>query len=100
MENQISSETTAIAGKGQAVQEMNGGLLDELERRIAEMTIRAPIVTNTAALAITGSDVMAALGIQPGKRVGEILRALLEVVTDEPELNTREQLLDRVQVME
>ncbi len=88
-----------IAGKGQAVQEMNGGLLDELERRISEMAVLAPIVTNTTLLAINGSDVMNALGIPPGKRVGEVLRALLEAVTDEPELNTRERLLERVQVM-
>jgi tRNA nucleotidyltransferase (CCA-adding enzyme) len=88
-----------IAGKGQAAVEIRTDALDELERRIAEMEIRAPIVTNTAALAINGADVMTALGIPPGKRVGEVLRALLEAVTDEPDLNTRERLLDRLQVV-
>jgi tRNA nucleotidyltransferase (CCA-adding enzyme) len=34
------------------------------------------------------------MGIRPGPEIGELLRALLERVTDEPELNTREALLD------
>lgn len=88
-----------ILGKGQAAIEMRTDAIDELERRIAEMEIRAPIATNTSALAISGADVMTSLGIPPGKRVGDVLRALLEMVTDEPELNTRDALLQRVQVM-
>jgi tRNA nucleotidyltransferase (CCA-adding enzyme) len=82
-----------IAGKGQATIAMRADVLDELERRIAEMEIKAPIVTNTAALAINGADVMAALDIPAGKRVGDALRHLLELVTEDPELNTRERLL-------
>ncbi len=82
-----------IAGKGQAVQEMNSGLLDELERRIGAMGELAPIVTSTTALAVNGADVMSTLGIAPGKRVGEVLRTLLEAVTNDPELNTRERLI-------
>ncbi len=47
-------------------------------------------------LAITGSDLIAA-GITPGKEIGEILQQLLEQVLENPELNTREQLLSTVQ---
>ncbi|MBI4511622.1 MAG: CCA tRNA nucleotidyltransferase [Deltaproteobacteria bacterium] len=44
-------------------------------------------------LALDGEDIMAALGIPPGRRVGEILRALLERVLEDPSLNERDRLL-------
>ena len=43
-------------------------------------------------LAVSGND-LAAIGIEPGKRMGLILRELLDAVLDDPELNTREKLL-------
>ena len=43
-------------------------------------------------LAINGSDLIAA-GMKPGKELGAVLKQLLELVLDEPELNTKEQLL-------
>jgi putative nucleotidyltransferase with HDIG domain len=44
-------------------------------------------------LAISGMDLMA-MRIAPGKRMGIILGELLESVLDDPELNTREKLLE------
>ncbi len=44
-------------------------------------------------LAISGSDVMDALGIPPGPAVGRALAALLDRVTADPSLNRRERLL-------
>ncbi|MDR1248494.1 MAG: CCA tRNA nucleotidyltransferase [Treponema sp.] len=44
-------------------------------------------------LAVSGTDLMAA-GIRSGKTMGVILRELLETVLDDPELNTREKLLE------
>jgi tRNA nucleotidyltransferase (CCA-adding enzyme) len=44
-------------------------------------------------LAIDGADVMAALAIPPGRRVGDVLRALLDRVIDDPTLNERDTLL-------
>ena len=44
-------------------------------------------------LAVSGSEVMEALALKPGKAVGLILRELLEAVLDDPELNEREKLL-------
>ncbi len=82
-----------IVGKGNATVELNTEALDELEQRIGQMTIREPIVTSTTQLALSGRDVMDALGIGPGPAVGDKLRELLELVTDDPELNTREHLL-------
>ena len=46
-------------------------------------------------LAVTGSDLIAA-GINPGKKLGETLQQLLEQVLENPELNTKEQLLSIV----
>jgi len=82
-----------IVGKGGGPLADRGVVLDELEQRIATMQISQPIATSTGSLAISGKDVMAALGIDPGPRVGEELRRLLELVTETPELNTREGLL-------
>lgn len=47
-------------------------------------------------LALSGADVMQALGRGPGPYVGETLRALLQHVLDHPEDNTRERLLARL----
>lgn len=43
-------------------------------------------------LAVTGDDLIA-LGMSPGKGIGAILHDLLDLVLDEPERNTREELL-------
>ena len=44
-------------------------------------------------LAINGKDIME-LGFRQGREIGNILNDLLEVVLDNPELNTREYLID------
>ena len=44
-------------------------------------------------LAVKGADLIA-LGWKPGKRLGEALQRLLEMVLEEPECNTRERLLE------
>ena len=43
-------------------------------------------------LAITGSDLIA-LGMTPGKEIGRLLEELLNIVLEEPQRNTREELL-------
>lgn len=43
-------------------------------------------------LAINGNDVMR-LGIEQGKKVGEVLNYLLEIILENPELNNKEELL-------
>ena len=83
-----------VAGKGTNAMGDRDLALDELEARIAKMQIEEPIATKTTALAIGGNDVMTALGIGPGPRVGQELRRLLELVTDDPSLNTRNGLLE------
>jgi tRNA nucleotidyltransferase (CCA-adding enzyme) len=48
-------------------------------------------------LKVGGNDVMKTLAIDPGPRVGHILNALLEEVIDNPDLNTKEYLLKRME---
>jgi hypothetical protein len=50
-----------------------------------------------ADLAVDGSDLIA-LGIQEGPSLGRALEELLDLVVEDPSLNTREQLLERVRV--
>ncbi len=49
-----------------------------------------------ASLALTGDDLIA-MGMKPGKKLGETLNQLLELVLDSPELNTREALTKWIQ---
>lgn len=46
-------------------------------------------------LAIGGSDLIA-LGMEPGKVIGETLKILLEMVLEDPSLNTKEKLIQQV----
>jgi len=67
---------------------------DLLERwRMARFIRRQHPPLSVAELDIDGGD-LKELGLRPGPRFGEILRALLEQVLDDPALNTREKLLD------
>jgi tRNA nucleotidyltransferase/poly(A) polymerase len=45
-------------------------------------------------LAVDGNDLMKALALQPGPKVGIILRELLQAVLEDPGLNEREKLLE------
>ena len=47
-------------------------------------------------LAITGNDLIKEKGFEPGPAIGIELKRLLELVMDDPELNTRERLLAKV----
>jgi tRNA nucleotidyltransferase (CCA-adding enzyme) len=50
-------------------------------------------------LAVDGRDVMRVLDIPEGPEVGRVLAKLLDVVLEEPGLNSRERLLDIVRAM-
>jgi tRNA nucleotidyltransferase (CCA-adding enzyme) len=69
-------------------------LREELKARV-EAVLAAGIVLSPRDLAIRGSDLMSTLGLPPGRAVGEILAALVEVVTDEPAMNTRDRLIEQ-----
>ncbi len=47
-----------------------------------------------ADLAVDGGDLIA-IGFEPGRRLGSVLNELLDEVVDDPQLNTRDELLSR-----
>lgn len=66
--------------------------LQELKARI-EKALSQNSALGIKDLAINGNDLLA-IGIRPGKEIGIALNELLEAVTDDPEMNTREKLLE------
>lgn len=67
--------------------------LEDLRSRIAEER-RADATLSVHDLAVDGSDVMRETGVAAGPAVGGMLDEMLERVTDAPELNTRESLIE------
>lgn len=65
--------------------------------KIREQTKIKPCPLSITSLDINGTSIMDFLGIEPGKKVGEILNYLLEQVLEDPELNTFEKLLELVE---
>ncbi len=68
-------------------------LLTELKERVKKIT-EGPFPRMTRDLAIDGHRVMATLGLRTGPEVGRVLDVLMEKVTDQPELNTEEGLVN------
>ncbi len=59
-------------------------------------TARAPVALTVDELAFSGRDLIQ-MGYRPGPRFGELLRALLDRVLEEPELNEREVLAEEAE---
>jgi tRNA nucleotidyltransferase (CCA-adding enzyme) len=72
-----------------AVRERLAALRARLARTEAQAVARA-------ALALSGDEVMACLGVGPGPRVGAALRHLLERVLEDPAENTKERRRERL----
>jgi len=60
-----------------------------------QKVLAAGAALSTRDLKINGHDLMRELGIKPGPVLGQVLEALLEVVTSEPERNERAALLEQ-----
>ncbi len=75
-------------------QGMGGGTqdVDELEERI-KLEIEKKPPFGLKDLAVNGNDIMGTFNITPSPLIGQILNYLLEMVLDEPELNSKERLL-------
>ncbi|HEY5957484.1 MAG TPA: HD domain-containing protein [Polyangiaceae bacterium] len=84
-----------VRGKGRDVHE-DIVRLEQLERH-AQRMLAEGAAFSTRDLALSGNDLIAALGITPGPLVGKLLRQLLEDVTERPFDNQRERLLARAQ---
>ena len=80
------ADTAASAGP-----ETRDAAADELSRRLALVRQNAALAVTD--LAIDGNELMAECGMTPGPRIGRALAHLLETVTDDPSLNTRDHLL-------
>jgi len=74
------------------VEEINS--LRDLERRV-ETELALGRTLKISDLAVGGRDLMESLGIRAGETIGQLLRELLEDVTDDPALNHRGTLLKR-----
>lgn len=99
-ENVVSLLTLAradIAGKGNAAEPRDASAIDELEARLVDLKVEE-IPTSAAQLAINGRDVMDHLGIGPGPAVGQHLKRLLDLVTEDPVANTRDALLSALKL--
>ncbi len=66
--------------------------LDEIER-IYQDIVRTKQCVSLKTLAVSGKDLIAA-GMKPGKELGDKLQELLEIVLEEPSMNTKEKLLE------
>ncbi len=80
---------------GKAASRLEG--LEALEKIFEEVVAEKACLT-LKDLAVSGSDVMAS-GVEKGADVGIVLRKLLEMVIDNPEINTREKLLGKIYEM-
>lgn len=80
-------------GTGEDPEERFVGLRERLWEVMGEIASGQTAIS-TNQLAISGYDVMRELKIPPGAAVGAKLRALLELVLEEPKLNSRELLLE------
>lgn len=66
--------------------------LEEMKARMVEQLNQPMDVKD---LAINGHDLIEILKMEPGRKIGEILQSLFEEVLDNPELNTKETLLEK-----
>lgn len=71
-------------------------VIDKWESLFAEVQAKKQCVS-LKTLAVTGSDLIA-LGMKPGKQIGDTLQSLLEYVLDHPEENEKEILLKKLQL--
>ena len=83
-----------ILGKGPAKIKQDPAICIELLDRVNKLNQITPIAASVSNLAISGSDVMDLLNIGPGKLIGVILKSCLELVTENPEMNNKQLLLN------
>ena len=84
-------------GQSNYMREEKLAAIDMFERRYREIREKKQALT-VKDLAVDGEDLMR-LGIAKGPELGKTLKALLEKVLDQPELNEKDKLLDLVQKM-
>ncbi len=71
--------------------------ITELQKHISKV-LQEDMALKITDLEIDGED-LKALGVEPGAKMGEILRKLLDMVIEDPLLNTKEKLLEEARGM-
>jgi putative nucleotidyltransferase with HDIG domain len=66
--------------------------LEEMKERIEEQ-LHQPFSLKD--MAMNGNDLMKDLGMQPGPKIGEVLKVMFEEVLQDPEKNTKEWLMEK-----
>ncbi|NOQ96033.1 MAG: HD domain-containing protein [Desulfobacterales bacterium] len=66
--------------------------INAFEERIYAILKKSPPL-GVSDLAVNGRDVMDVLGLQPGPKIGKILKQLLDVVIEKPECNQKHKLI-------
>jgi len=79
-------------GKGKDASE-DLASLQRLRARVDAM-LAAGAAFSAKDLAVKGNELMSALGLAPGRIVGEVLAHLVELVIDDPSLNDRDRLIE------
>jgi tRNA nucleotidyltransferase (CCA-adding enzyme) len=69
-----------------------------LRAQLAEL-VRPDTPLLTKELALSGRELMQELALAPGPRVGKLLDALLDRALDDPQINTRERLLEAARTL-
>ncbi len=92
IEDQFQLAIADCSAKGKA-SDQGVEAIEQLRVRVAT-ALRAGTALSARDLDIDGHVLMQALGLEPGPLVGRILAALVELVTEHPDANQRERLLD------
>lgn len=87
----IKADTMA---KSEYIKSVRLGQIEQIESMYKEIMEDGDCI-DLKMLAVSGNDLMRA-GVKPGKELGDKLNALLALVLEEPELNTKEKLLSRI----
>jgi tRNA nucleotidyltransferase (CCA-adding enzyme) len=83
-----------LRGKGPIFGEADLAPLFALKAHV-EKVLAEGAALSTRDLAINGNDLIKELGVKPGRIIGAVLEALLEVVLADPTQNTRKAMLAR-----
>ena len=68
--------------------------IDSLLAKVNQVAESNP-PTSLRHLAVNGDDIIAAIGVKPGKWIGTVLSIMMDEVLDDPSKNTRDYLLQR-----
>lgn len=96
-EDFLKVQKADVLSQNPAYYDENLGKLEKIRECFAEI-IRKNQCTTIKQLEINGFDLIE-LGIAQGKKIGEILGTLLELVIEEPEKNTRQWLLEKAKLL-